>query len=312
MVRDFVIDCHMHIYPSKALGLEEKEKYEVWEYGRKPNVQLSRFSGDIDDALQAIRESGTSKAVIMSHLLVTILNLRLNFETPKRLSGPREDAGVEAKIAQMLHDSNVSICKLARNHSELVPFVIIDPHTMTSDALEAELRELVTTHCARGVKLHPVLQQFFPNDRRMWPIYRACSELGVPILSHSGATRGPEQYAEPRAFIEVLQQFPRLTLILAHLGGAAWQQTLAVAREYQNTYFDCSEIIEWATAPFAPTLHELAQLIKGIGPERVIMGTDFPWYDLDRTIGQVKSLPILSEEEKQGILGANASQILGI
>jgi hypothetical protein len=310
MTANVVIDCHMHIYPTKSLGREEKQTYEVWEYGHKPEVRLSKHDGDLDDALQAIRESGTSKAVAMSHLLVTIANLRQNTEPSARSTNQARDT--EAKIAQMLNDSNVSICELARKHAELIPFVILDPYALSPDESEARLREMVANHDARGVKLHPVIQQFFPSDKRMWPTYRTCVELGIPILSHSGAARGSKQYAEPRAFVEVLREFPKLTLVLAHLGGAAWQQTLEVARKYQNAYFDCSEVIEWAGAPSAPTFRELAQLIKDVGPQRVMMGTDFPWYDLDRTIGLVKALPILSEEEKEGILGINATHILGI
>jgi len=306
-----IIDCHLHIYPSKALGREEKRAYDVWEYGPKP-VALSKYDGDLDDALQAIRESGTTKAVAMSHLLVTNFNLRQEPGRTPTPSGLEENPVIEAKIAGMLHESNVSICQLARKYPALVPFVIIDPHTMPPDHLEAELRDLVRVHGAKGVKLHPVLQQFFPNDRRMWPIYRTCARLRLPILSHSGVARGPNQYAEPQAFVEVLKEFPRLTLILAHLGGAAWKQTPTVAREYQNASFDCSEIIEWTAAPSAPTPQELAQLIKGVGPQRVMMGTDFPWYDLDKTIDLVKSLPLLSDEEKDGILGGNATRILGI
>ena len=306
-----VIDCHMHIYPSKALGREEKLAYDVWEYGPK-SVPLSKYDGDLDDALQAIRKSGTTKAAAMSHLLVTNFNLRQKPGRTPPSSGLEEDPAIEAKIAGMLHESNVSICQLAHKFPVLVPFVIIDPHTLQPDHLEAELRDLVRVHGARGVKLHPVLQEFFPNDPRMWPIYRTCTELHLPILSHSGVARGPNQYAEPQAFTEVLKQFPRLTLILAHLGGAAWKQTLAVAREYQNACFDCSEIIEWVGAASAPTLQELAQLIRGVGPRRVMMGTDFPWYDLDKTIDLVKSLPLLSDEEKDGILGGNVTRILGI
>jgi predicted TIM-barrel fold metal-dependent hydrolase len=41
-----------------------------------------------------------------------------------------------------------------------------------------------------------------------------------------------------------------------------------------------------------------------------MLGTDFPWYDLGHTAEQVMELPLLSEEQKIGILGANAARIL--
>ena len=65
--------------------------------------------------------------------------------------------------------------------------------------------------------------------------------------------------------------------------------------------FDLCEIIAWTGAPRAPTTDQLGRLIRQIGPERVLFGTDFPWYELDRTIDQLMSLPHLSDEEQMCI-----------
>ena len=100
--------------------------------------------------------------------------------------------------------------------------------------------------------------------------------------------------------------------MLAHLGGGSWRQTLEIAETFANVYFDCCEIIEWTGGTNAPNDHELAQLIRDIGPDRVMMGSDFPWYDLDHTIMRVMELPLLSDEEKLEIIGSNAVRILGI
>ena len=70
--------------------------------------------------------------------------------------------------------------------------------------------------------------------------------------------------------------------------------------------------MEWIGAPSAPTVDQLAQLIKDIGPERVMMASDFPWWAPARCVERIMDFPILSKEEKEGILGANAARILGI
>ena len=106
-------------------------------------------------------------------------------------------------------------------------------------------------------------------------------------------------YAEPHAFAEPLKVFPRLKLVLAHIGGGKWQQALEIAQAYPNAYFDCCEIIEWTGGSNAPTDQQLAQLIKEIGPDRVMMGTDFPWYDLDHTVERIMELPVLSMISQQ-------------
>ena len=96
----------------------------------------------------------------------------------------------------------------------------------------------------------------------------------------------------------------------SHLGGGAWRQTRDLASAFPNLRFDCSEIIAWAGAAAAPTALELAQLIRDVGADRVMLGTDFPWYDLDTTVEQVNSLPLLADEEKDQILGRNAAGLL--
>ena len=97
---------------------------------------------------------------------------------------------------------------------------------------------------------------------------------------------------------------------MAHLGGGKWQDTLAVAQAFPRVAFDLCEIIEWAGAPGAPTPAELATLIRQIGPERVVLGSDYPWYEPAHTAALVESLPVLSQGEKNAILGENAARIL--
>lgn len=90
------------------------------------------------------------------------------------------------------------------------------------------------------------------------------------------------------------------------MGGAAWRQLPALARDYPHVSFDLCEIIEWLGAPNAPSPAQMTDLIRAVGPQRVMMGSDFPWYDIDHTVGSVLALPGLSAEEKDDIIGENA------
>ena len=56
---------------------------------------------------------------------------------------------------------------------------------------------------------------------------------------------------------------------------------MGAGRCLSSGVFDCSEIMAWTGALKAPTNLELAHIIKEIGPDRVMMGSDFPWYDVD-------------------------------
>ena len=291
------IDAHLHLYQTKAMGLRDKQTYEIWEYGPKDDVAFARFAGDVDDAEAAMDEAGYEHAVIANLFALDLLD-----EKVRSADRPTQ--------AELLRAFNRWACEVAASRGRFSVFASVDPTILGGQPGAAHLRELVERHGARGVKIHPVLQRFMPDDPRMDPIYAACVDLGVPVLSHSGSARGGAQYAEPKAFANVVRAFPDLTLVLAHMGGGWWRQTAAIADAFPQVAFDLCEIIAWTGAPNAPTSTELAQLILDVGPQRVMLGTDFPWYDLAETANRVMDLPLLSREQKTAILGANAARIL--
>ena len=75
--------------------------------------------------------------------------------------------------------------------------------------------------------------------------------------------------------------------------------------------FDLSEIVIWSGAPLAPDPAQIVALVREIGVERVVLGSDFPWYTPGETARIVEEeLPGLSATEKALILGGNAARLL--
>jgi len=311
-----IIDVHMHVFESKEQGRWAKSSYEGVEFDAADSPPpYSDYDGDVEDALAAIAEAGASKAV-MVHFYLPLIGMQN--EADGDTGGPTAEertkaiAGVRDEMAAGLKRSNVEACASVKEHPELLPFVSIDPWVLGPDEARDHLMDLVQNHGARGIKLHSVSQRFLMGDKRMWPVYDACVELDIAIAAHTGRALGESQYSEPRAFADVYRAFPRLKLIMAHLGNGSWRQTKELADAFPNAIFDTSEITEWYGAPLAPTREELGRLIKDVGPERVMLGTDFPWWTPAHCAEEVLALPVLSAEEKEGILGANAVRILGI
>jgi predicted TIM-barrel fold metal-dependent hydrolase len=189
--------------------------------------------------------------------------------------------------------------------------VCVDPTLFTPAELVDHLTELADGG-VRGIKLHPVSQGYRPDDQRLQPIYRTCQEAGLVVLSHSGPGHRGDASARPSEFGPVLERWPDLRLVLAHLGGATWRETAELAAMFPQVVFDLSEIIEWAGAANAPSAAELAGLIQGIGADRVMLGSDFPWYDPRRTVDRVMGLPLLGPAEREAILGGTAMRVLGL
>ena len=161
-------------------------------------------------------------------------------------------------------------------------------------------------------------------------MYAACQELGLPVLADSGPWEIPNilvgnsshlhqkhtDYGEPKNFEKVLQEFPRLTLVMAHVGSAWWDERVELAQKYPNLIFDISQGF---AAPDRIPLYPLRglaeedapRILRKIGVERIMFGSDRPSLPFQLQIEQLLRLPI-TDNEKRSILAENAKRIYRI
>jgi hypothetical protein len=166
----------------------------------------------------------------------------------------------------------------------------------------------------RGVKIHPIAQGFPPDDKRMWPVYQWLVDHNMPIIAHSGVNvveNEQTDLARPCRWLSVLRAFPNLKLILAHMGGGCWQEAIDVAKKYPQIMFDTAIAISHRRTDSLLDDKEAAEMIRTIGTNRVMFGTDYPWTDPVGDIERIRGLA-LTGEEKQKILGDNAARLLGL
>lgn len=285
MPSPLIIDTHLHLYRTAEDGAAGKRGYEIWEYGQRHGVHFSDRTGDPASALDGMAAAGCSVAVVV------------NLHDVHRPGVPVRDDLVAY---------NRWLCELARSDPHFYPLIGVDPHVMSVADNVAHLGEMVREG-ARGIKIHPPVQRLDLADHGLWPIFETCDRLGLVIVSHSGPSRDGSGRGTPESFRPVLDAFPQLRIVLAHMGGQSWRQLPAIARDYPGLHFDLCEIIEWLGGTTAPTREEFADLIRTVGPDRVMMGSDFPWYDIDHTVDLVLDLPGLSQAEKHAILGETAA-----
>jgi predicted TIM-barrel fold metal-dependent hydrolase len=302
-----VVDVHVHVFAKPDDPM--RDGYDIWEYGQLPGVEVGERRGTVDDLLDVLVDEPCAHCVVLG-MFVPEAELAAGVDP-----GPSEDTAHDALRREWLPDRlrayNQWILETAQRSPHLTPLIAADPSVLGGMAGAAHVRQAADAG-AKGIKIHPVVQGFFPDDPRMEQIYTLCEDLQLTVLSHSGTARTAPQFADPFAFAAVMEAHPRLHLLLAHLGGASWHQVRDFAAAFPSVSFDLCEIIAWTGAPGAPTADELGRLIHDIGADRVLFGTDFPWYDLDRTIDQLMGLPHLCDEERRGILGENAIRRMGL
>ena len=121
-------------------------------------------------------------------------------------------------------------------------------------------------------------------------------------------------YAEPKNFARVLEAFPRLTLVLAHLGSAWWDERIELAQKYPNVFFDTSQAFAASDMlPITPRRslaeEDAVRVMRKIGVDRIMFGSDFCPIPIQPQLEQILRLP-LNDEEKRLVLAENAKRIL--
>lgn len=207
------------------------------------------------------------------------------------------------------------VADMVRRFPNVFPlgFAGLDP--WKGKAAIRELERSVKELGLRGVKVHPVAGQFYPNDPRFYPLWEKCQELGVPLMSHSGTTglgaglpgaMGVKlKYGQPIFLDDVAADFPGLTIICAHHGFPWESEAIALALHKGNVFMDLSG---YAPKYFSPTLiHEINTRLQN----KVVFGTDYPFMPPKRWLTEFQALEI-RDGVRSKVLLENARRILGL
>jgi predicted TIM-barrel fold metal-dependent hydrolase len=172
-----------------------------------------------------------------------------------------------------------------------------------------ELRRCVTELGFRGLRVVPWLWETPPTDRRYYPLFAACVELGVPFFTQVGHT-GPLRSSEtgrPIPYIDqVALDFPDLVIVCGHIGYPWTEEMIAVARKHENVYIDTSAY----TAKRYPP--ELVDYMKSkSGRQKVMFGTNYPMIFHQQALEHLDHLR-LDSEACDLFLAGNAQRVLGL
>jgi hypothetical protein len=156
---------------------------------------------------------------------------------------------------------------------------------------------------ARAVKLHPVAQRFYPDDPEAVPIYRACGELGLPVVFHCGRAgiepRAAHRYPLPRRYEAPLARFPEVQFVLGHAGARDVADALPLAQRHANAWLDIH----------GQGVSALAELIERVGGDRLLFGSDWPFYHQAATLAKVLRVTEGRPALRRAILHENAERL---
>jgi predicted TIM-barrel fold metal-dependent hydrolase len=168
----------------------------------------------------------------------------------------------------------------------------------------------ITESVQRGFKLVNIEPGSYPvplyaDDRKLYPIYAHCEDLGVPVILMVGGTAGPDlSYSDPIRTDRVLADFPNLSVVVAH-GGWPWvTQILHVAFRRPNLYLSPDMYFSRM-----PGWEEYVKAADGFLAERMLYASSFPFCPVEGYRRWFETLP-LRPANLELVMGGNARTLL--
>lgn len=168
-----------------------------------------------------------------------------------------------------------------------------------------ELRRAVKGLGLRALRVLPWLWNLPPNDRRYYPLYAECIELGIPFCLQVGHT-GPMCPSEPGRPIpyldEVALDFPELTIVGGHIGFPWTDEMISLSMKYPNVYID--------TSAYKPRRYpaSLREYLRAHGRKKVLFGSNHPMVSPAECLAEIDGLG-LDDEARRLFLGENAQRV---
>lgn len=247
-------------------------------------------------------------------------SLRRWTRTPTPTEAPPVSATLAAMDAGGVDRSLISAWVAPRNvmisNDEVADFVREAPDRLIgvgsvdiSRPMQAvrEIRRCINELGFKAIRVLPWLWEVPPTDRRFYPVYTACADLGVPFCTQIGHT-GPLMPSEPGRPIhldQVALDFPELVMVGGHIGYPWTDEAIAVATKHENVYIDTSAY----TIRRYPAA--LVEFMAGHGRHKVLFGTNYPMILPHKALEGLETLG-LDNKARDLFLGGNARRVFGL
>jgi len=197
-------------------------------------------------------------------------------------------------------------------------FIVAGISYLSHDDRElTRLRPYLQEGSVRGLKLYPGYEPFYPSDPKIKGVFELAEEFDVPVMIHSGDTYDPMgrvRYSHPLHVDDVAVEYPRVKIVICHIGNPWIRDCMEVVYKNKNVYTDISGLVlgdfnDRFEAFMRKQLQEM--LLYGVEPDKVLYGTDWPISSMESYLEFMDELTI-PEKEKKKILFENSAALFKI
>ena len=212
---------------------------------------------------------------------------------------------------------NKWVSEISIQYPEIIPAGTIHQEDNTSEVVKKAFE-----YGVKGIKFHTHISLAPPEDERLFPVYEEIIRRNNFLILHgsihptdAGFIRDFDPYEVSGAYhvSKLLEKFPELTVIVAHMGMGEYEEFGKLIEKYPGLYLDttmthCMEFVQ-IKHPETPPPPDDVFLEKF--SNRILLGSDFPFipYPVEKQIQCIEERNI-SSETKEKIFHKNAETLL--
>lgn len=158
----------------------------------------------------------------------------------------------------------------------------------------------------RAVNIEPGVyaEPMYADDRRLYPIYEHCQEIGAPVILMAGGNAGPDlEYTNPVHLDRMAGDFPDLKIVVSH-GGWPWvHHILHIAYRRTNVYVSPDQYLA-----NMPGMDDYVRAADTFLADRFLYASSYPFLPADKYADWFRSLPIRPEAMERALF-RNAAKL---
>lgn len=270
------------------------------------HVHLFQEDSLIESALDVVRSLNPKFDDIFSQFFYP--------PNPRGFSKKLEEEGMDKALVIGHNESattgylkNEYVAEFCAGDNRLLPVATINPNNDPDPV--GEFTKCIEEWGMKGLKLTPSYGFFYPNEARLYPLYKKAESYKVPVIFHIGSSlfKGTKmKYVDPIYLDEVAIDFPDLTIIMAHSGrGLFYDAAFFLSRHHPNVYMDITGLPPEKLLTYFPEMEKNA--------DKILFGSDWPAMPkgIKENVEAILQLPLKSSSLEK-ILWKNAEKILGL
>jgi uncharacterized protein len=256
---------------------------EFWEQGKSPSCPIYDMHGHMGPFHSIYFPRGDAAAMV----------------------GTMDEAGVRVLVfshhgALQSPDlgNQLSIDAVRQFPDRLRAYCVINPNYPENVARELDTFDVLFPDVYVGFKFLSDYHRIALTDSGYAPALEIANRRGLPVLMH---TWGGSQYDGPPEVRGVAERYPNVRFLLGHSCHGDWDAAVKLARDFPNIYLELTAVFDDRGV--------IEMFVNEAGSERMLFGTDLPWFDPHHAVGVLMNAEI-SDEDRHNICHRNAEKLL--